>query len=131
MLEILKNKKVWIGIVAALILIVGIVCVVCWGCRSNEGDSDDPEEIVEVLPDGEEGLKVEEDDTKNETPLPSVDAPSSWDDNQDSQSGDSNNTTTDKKDENQDEKPTEPEEDNNISNDGTLDDKKDEYGTIL
>ncbi len=26
-------------------------------------------------------------------------APSSWDDNQDSQSGDSNNTTTDKKDE--------------------------------
>ena len=28
-----------------------------------------------------------------------VDAPSFWDDNQDSQSGDSNNTTTDKKDE--------------------------------
>ena len=123
----LKNKKVLIGIITAVILISAVIGIICWSGASKEKEKR-PGEIIEVLPEGVEGLQEEEEDKDNSES--SIDAPTTWEEGQNTQSGTSK-PNTDNKQENT-ENTEENEKDNNVSGDDTLEDEEDaSYGTIL
>ena len=130
MLVVLKNKKVLIGIIAAIIFI-GTVGIICWIGNSDKNGSDVPDEITEVLPDGAQGLEVEDNDDKDdkESSVPSIDAPSSWEDGENTQTENSN-SNTENKNENVGNK-EETEQNGNVSDDDSLEDDDTSYGEIL
>ena len=127
MLEVLKNKKVLIGIIIAIIF-VGVIGIICWIGNSDKNGSNNADEIIEVLPDGEEGLEVEDEGDK-ETSEPSIDAPSSWEDGENTQTENSNSNTENKNENVGNNEETE--QNGNVSNEDLLEDDDTSYGEIL
>lgn len=127
MLEVLKNKKVLIGIIVAIVF-VGAIGIICWIGNSDKNGSNNADEIIEVLPDGEEGLEVEDEGDK-ETSEPSIDAPSSWEDGENTQTENSNSNTENKNENVGNNEETE--QSGNVSNDDLLEDDDTSYGEIL
>ena len=87
MLKKLKDKRIWIVLIIAIIFIVGIISVICFVNKENEtgkldtkvevNNTDESDEEVQEPYNGD-GLTIAGDDETDEMQEDSVKAPASW-----------------------------------------------------
>lgn len=116
MLNVLKDKRIWIGLIAIAIIITGIVCAVFLMDKfgQQDGNKNPDKEIVidDDIPYDEEGMEVVDDGKTQED---SMEVPKSWE----GSSADENATDN-----------TDSKEEGNTSDDNTLKDDT-SWGTIF
>ena len=126
MLDKLKDKKIWIGFIVAIILIGGIIGTVCIISNMDDTGNSDTKVEEENKDENDEGLTVAGDDESDDMHEDSVKAPSSWGGSSEetddtNESGESENNVKDESKEN----------DDNIEEDESLKSEDRSYGRIF